>query len=296
MRASYPVAAVGDGVDRAAHEMRPADVVRRATGYLERHGVESARQNAEALLLAVLRTDRAGLYTRTNGLSAREARMYGRALCQRCSGTPLQHLTGEQPFRRISVHVRPGVFVPRPETEVLVGEALAAIGDVDDPVVVDVGTGTGAIALSVKHERPDAKVFATDVSAEAVDLAHDNAARLGLDVAVAEGDMLEPLPRDLRGWVDLVISNPPYVTPEEYESLPAEVRADPDRSLVGGIEVYERLGRAASRWLRDGGVIAVEVGARHGDDVVGALGPWFADIRLASDLAGRDRVVVARRP
>lgn len=276
--------------------MLPVDVLSRATVYLERHGVENARQNAEALLLAILRTDRAGLYTRTTGLDAREARMYGRALCQRCSGTPLQHLTGDQPFRRITVHVRAGVFVPRPETEVLVGRALEAIRGVEAPVVVDVGTGTGAIALSIKHERPDAKVFATDISAEAVELARENAARLGLDVAVVEGDLLVPLPADLRGWVDLVVSNPPYLTREEYVDLPDEVRADPERSLVGGVEVYERLGLEASRWLRDGGVIAVEVDARHGDEVVEALRPRFADLSLSADLTGRDRVVLARRP
>lgn len=276
--------------------MRPSELVRRATAYLERHGVENARQNAEALLLQILRTDRAGLYARTTGLDVREAQIYGRALCQRCTGTPLQHLTGEQAFRRISVHVRPGVFVPRPETEVLVGDALDAIGAIEDPVVVDVGTGTGAIALSIKYERPDASVFATDISGDAVDLARDNAARLELDVTVVQGDLLEPLPSDLRGWVDLVVSDPPYVTQDEYAELPAEVRADPDVSLLGGVEVYRRLGHEAARWLRDGGVIAVEVGERHAAEVVDALGPWFADISVGRDLAGRDRVVLARRP
>ncbi|MBI2238912.1 MAG: peptide chain release factor N(5)-glutamine methyltransferase, partial [Actinobacteria bacterium] len=104
--------------------MRPSEVVRRATDYLGRHGVESPRQTAEALMALVLGTDRAGLYARGEGLSAREARMFGRAICQRCAGTPLQHLTGEQQFRRLVLEVRPGVFVPRPETEVLVGAAL----------------------------------------------------------------------------------------------------------------------------------------------------------------------------
>ncbi|MGH2530602.1 MAG: peptide chain release factor N(5)-glutamine methyltransferase, partial [Actinomycetota bacterium] len=113
--------------------MRPSDVLRRATGYLERHRVESPRETAEVLMMTVLRTDRAGLYSRSTGLSSAEARVFGRALCQRCAGTPLQHLTGEQPFRRISVRVQPGVFIPRPETEALVGEALHELGDGDDP-------------------------------------------------------------------------------------------------------------------------------------------------------------------
>lgn len=276
--------------------MRPSEVLRRATEYLNRHGVERPRENAEVLLMSILGTDRAGLFSRTEALGAAEARMFGRALCQRCAGTPLQHLTGEQPFRRITVRVRPGVFVPRPETEVLVGTALAAVGDVEDPVVVDVGTGTGAVALSIKHERPDAGVFATDRSPEAVELARENAERLGLDVAVLEGDLLDPLPDDLRGWVDLVVSNPPYVAPDDVADLPPEVRADPPLALVGGQEVYERLAEQAARWLRDGGVLAVEVDARRGKEVADLLAETFMDVRIESDLAGRDRVVVGRRP
>ncbi|MGZ5351950.1 MAG: peptide chain release factor N(5)-glutamine methyltransferase [Actinomycetota bacterium] len=276
--------------------MRPADVLRRATDYLDRHGVESPAANAERLLMHVLGTDRAGLLTRTDGLDTREARTFGRALCQRCAGTPLQHLVGEQAFRRLELEVRPGVFVPRPETELLVEHALEALEGVEGPTIVDVGTGTGAIALAMKDERPGAAVYATDVSPEAVELARANAGRLGLDVRVLLGHLLEPLPPELRGWVDLVVSNPPYVTPAEYEDLPPEVRADPPQALVGGIEVYEGLAAEASRWLRDGGVLAVEIGAEQGDAVAGVLSAAYADVRVEPDLAGRDRIVLARRP
>ena len=276
--------------------MRPSVVLRRATDYLERHGVESPRATAERLLIHVLGTDRAGLYARADGLDAREARMFGRALCQRCAGMPLQHLTGEQAFRRIVLEVRPGVFVPRPETEVLVEHALGSLAGSEAPVVVDIGTGTGAIALALKDERPDARVFAIDRSPEAVELARANAARLGLGVTVLEGDLLEPLPEDLRGWVDLVVSNPPYVRPEEYADLPAEVKADPLLALLGGVEVYERLGAEALRWLRDGGTLAVEIGAEDGEEIVAMLSPAFMDVRVERDLAGRHRVVVAHRP
>jgi release factor glutamine methyltransferase len=276
--------------------MRPTEVLRRASGYLHRHGVESPDATAEILLLHVLGTDRAGLYTRSEGLDTREARMFGRAICQRCAGTPVQHLTGDQPFRRITLEVRPGVFVPRPETELLVEHVLAEVGDREDPVVVDAGTGTGAIALAVKDERPEATVFATDLSAEAVELTGSNAQRLGLAVTVLSGDLLEPLPPDLRGWVDVVVSNPPYVPAEDLEDLPAEVRADPVLALAGGIDVYEWLGAQAVRWLRDGGVLAVEIDARMGDEVVRVLSERFADVRVERDLAGRDRVVLARAP
>jgi release factor glutamine methyltransferase len=276
--------------------VRASDVVRRGTEYLARHEVASPRETAEALMMMVLGTDRASIYSRTDGLDARQAQMFGRALCQRCAGTPLQHLTGEQAFRRISLEVRPGVFIPRPETEVLVEAALERLGRSEDPVVVDVGTGTGAIALSIKDERPDARVFATDVAPEAVELARANAGRLGLDVTVLRGDGLDPLPGELRGWLDLVVSNPPYVTPAEYDDLPAEVRADPPVALLGGIEVYETLVADAARWLRDGGVLALEIGASQGPSVADAVGRRFADVEMRSDLAGRDRVVLARRP
>ena len=276
--------------------MRPSEVLLRAADYLDRHDVESPKETAEILLLHVLGTDRAGLYARQVGLDAREARMFGRAICQRCTGTPVQHLTGEQPFRRIVLEVRPGVFVPRPETEVLVDHALSTLGDREDPVVVDAGTGTGAIALAIKDERPDATVFGTDLSAEAAELARANASRLGLDVTVIEGDLLEPLPADLRGWVDVIVSNPPYVPPEEIDVLPAEVRADPRLALAGGTEVHRRLAEQAPRWLRSGGALAVEIDARQGEEVAELLSRRFARVRIERDLAGRDRVVLARMP
>jgi len=276
--------------------VRPAELVSRAAAYLERHGVESPRRTAEILLMHVLGTDRAGLYARQDRLDARQARELGRALCQRCAGVPIQHLTGEQAFRRLTLEVRPGVFIPRPETEILVEVALAAVRDVEAPVVVDVGTGTGAIALAIKDERPDATVLATDVAPEAVELARANAARLGLEVDVREGDLLGPLPEELRGWVDLVVSNPPYVPPEEYEDLPPEVKADPPEALLGGTEVYERLAAEAERWLRDGGALAVEIHAEAGETVAGILRRAFMDVRVRQDLAGRDRVVLGWRP
>jgi release factor glutamine methyltransferase len=275
--------------------VRPTQVVRHAAEYLERHGVESPLATAEILLASVLGTDRAGVHVRSDGLTSGEARSFGRALCQRCTGTPLQHLTGEQQFRRVTVQVRPGVFVPRPETEVLVEAALETIGNRDEPLVVDVGTGTGAVALAIKDERPDAQVLATDLSPEAVELAARNAARLDLDVRVVQGDLLEPLPSELRGWVDLVVSNPPYVRATEYEDLPPEVKADPPMALFGDVEVYRRLAVDAARWLADGGSFVVEIGAGHADEVVDALAPAFADLRVLHDLAGRNRIVAGRR-
>jgi len=276
--------------------MRPSDVLRRATRYLDAHGVESPRETAEVLLQRVLETDRAGLYSRSEGLSSAEAKSFGRALCRRCTGEPVQHVTGRQQFRRLELEVRPGVFVPRPETETLAEIGLTAVDDVRDPVVVDVGTGTGAVALSIKDERSGASVWAIDISPLARDLARRNADRLGLDVTVVQGDLLGPLPGDLVGTVDLIVSNPPYVAPDVYDSLPVEVRADPELALLGGTDVHRRLVEDSPRWLRPGGALVVEIGDDQGEEVTAMfVGGGFQEVRVLPDLAGRDRVVTGRR-
>ena len=277
--------------------MRPSEVVRRGAGYLERHDVEQPLATSEVLLASILGTDRTGLYLRDEDLSSAEATRFGRALCRRCTGTPVQHLTGEQGFRRLVLTARPGVFVPRPETEVVVDVALEAIAGIGSPVVVDVGTGTGAIALSVALEHPGARVFATDLSTEAVDLAREHAERFGLAVDVREGDLLAPVVPELSGMTDLVVSNPPYLEPADVETLPPDVRADPTAALVGGIGVYERLFPGAAEILRPGGSVVVEIGDTQGEAVAAAAcGAGFDDVRVRSDLAGRDRVVEGRRP
>lgn len=277
--------------------LRPAMIVHRAADYLSRHDVESPLPTAEILLAKVLGSDRAGLYTRDEGLSIAEAKRFGRALCQRCVGVPLQHLTGEQGFRRLTLVVKPGVFIPRPETELLVERALATVADVAAPVVVDVGTGTGAVALAMKDERTDARVLAIDVSPDAVALARENAIRLNLDVEVMPGDLLDAIPVGLRGIVDLVVSNPPYVEEHELAALSREVRSDPIVALAGGVGVYERLFTQASEVLRPGGAVAVEIGETQGPGTRVALSSaGFVSVEVHSDLAGRDRFVTARMP
>jgi release factor glutamine methyltransferase len=274
--------------------MRPSEVAARAADYLGRHGVESPRETAEALLMYFLRTDRAGLYSRDEGLDTRTARLFGRALCQRCHGVPLQYLTGEQQFLDLVLGVAPGVFVPRPETEVLVERALESLDGTDEPVVIDVGAGTGAVALAIKRNRPQARVVATDLSEEAVAVARANASRHGLEVEVAHGDLFAPVPGELRGRVDLVVSNPPYVTLAEYEDLPAEVRAEPYEALVGGTDVHRRLAEESPAWLRPGGWLVMEIGAEQGDEIRRMLEEAFARVEVLPDLAGRDRVARGR--
>jgi release factor glutamine methyltransferase len=276
--------------------VRPAQVVRRAAGYLERHGVESPVPTAERLLAHVLGTDRGDIYAR-EGLTSREAKLFGRALCRRCAGEPLQHVTGEQGFRRLVLRVRQGVFVPRPETEVVVQVALDRLAGMDAPVVVDVATGSGAVALAIADERPDAIVYGTDLSADAVGLASENAHALGSAATFLEGDLLEPMPPELRRRVDAVVCNPPYVAVEARDSLPADVLAEPELAVFGDIRIYERLFAEAFVWLRGGGLIVVEIEEGAAEAVSrAAKEAGFEDVLVRRDLARRDRVVSARRP
>ena len=276
--------------------MRLSEVVVRATNYLARHGVESPRETAEALLEYFLDTDRSGLYARTEGLDTRTAKLFGRALCQRCHGVPLQYLTGEQQFLDLVLGVAPGVFVPRPETEVLVERSLQVLDGTEAPVVADVGTGTGAVALAIKRRRPDATVYATDISEESVAVARANASRHSLDVTVLQGDLFSPLPPELRGRLNLVVSNPPYVTLDDYDTLPEEVKSEPYEALVGGTDLHDRLTAEAPEWLHPGGWLVMEIGAAQGDEVKRILLDRFENVEVLPDLAGRDRVVRGRLP
>jgi release factor glutamine methyltransferase len=279
--------------------MRPAEVARRGADYLRRHGMDAtnATDTAETLLRHVLGLDRATLFTRETGLTTAEAKAYGRALCRRCTGTPLQHLTGEQGFRRLVLEVRPGVFVPRPETEMLVDAVLGLVASIDEPVVVDLCAGSGAVGLAVADEHAGAEVYATDISEDAVALARANAARLGLALTVARGDLFAPLPSVIEGRVDVVCANPPYVPVSRRDELPIEVLADPESAVFGEPVLYERIFAGARTWLRPGGSIAVEIEDDAGEAVsAAATAAGFVDVAVGQDLMGRDRVVSGRRP
>ncbi len=276
--------------------MRAAEAVRSGAAYLERHGIESATAEAETLLMQVIGTTRAGLYARREELDVRSARRFGLALRQRGTGVPLQHVTGEQQFLDLTLAVLPGVFVPRPETEVVALAALEVLEGRSKPIVIDAGTGTGALAILLALRRPDATVVATDISAEAVALARTNADRVGVDIDVRLGDLLDRVPVELRGDVDLIVSNPPYVTEAEYVSISPDVLADPRTALVGGTEVHARLVEAAAEWLTPGGWLVVEIGATQGDAVRASFERTLVDVVVLPDLAGRDRVVRGRRP
>ncbi len=274
--------------------MRSTHLVRRAADELERHAIDSPRATAEILLAHVLGTDRAGVYSGVPTPTHEQELAFDVAVRRRCSGVPVQYLTGDQAFRRLTLEVHPGVFIPRPETELLVEAALGLLEAASRPLVVDVGTGTGAIALAIADERPDAIVLATDLSPAAVSLARRNADRLGLRIEVHPGDLLEPI-RASAGRIDLVVSNPPYLRADRMDDLPAEVRSEPELALAGGVGLYERLALEAANVLRPGGGIVVEIAEDLAKDVAEVMGESFADVRVLRDLARRERFVLGRR-
>jgi release factor glutamine methyltransferase len=228
-----------------------------------------------------------------------DAATFRSLLDQRADRVPLQHLTGRAPFRHLELAVGPGVFVPRPETEQLAGWALERLACVADPVVVDLGAGSGAIGLSIAHEHPGARVYAVERDPVAVEWTRTNAARQPR-VEVVAGDMTDPgLLRDLGGAVDLIVSNPPYVP--EGAGLPREVADhDPPLALWGGpdgLDVVRGLLGTAARLLRPGGWLGIEHADQQGSAlpaVVRAHGGW-ADVEDHPDLAGRPRYTTARR-
>jgi release factor glutamine methyltransferase len=270
-----------------------------AAARLRAAGIAEAVLDAELLLRHVLGWDRAILLTRGGEeLPPHDEARYRDLVAARVSRRPLQHLTGTQAFWRHEFVVTPDVLVPRPETEVLVETALALVPSGATARMIDVGTGSGCIALSLAAERAEWTVVAVDLSTAALAVARTNADRLGLRdrVRFVRGDLLDAF----AGAFDLVVSNPPYVTEEEWRDLPPEVRDhDPRLALVpreGVPALYARLFAGAARVLRPRGAIAVEIGAGQAAAVTAAAErSGFEGIRAVRDLADIPRVIVATR-
>ncbi len=270
--------------------MTLADVLRGTTEFLASRGVEHPRLDAEHLLAHALGLTRMELYTQHDRPLTCAERAAARALVQRRGRRePLAYVLGDWGFRRLTLATDARALVPRPETELVVERCLALLEGIDAPRVVDVGTGGGAIALSLKHERPDARVSATDISGAALALARENAQRNRLKVDLIETDLLA----GVRGWFDLVVSNPPYVLAEELLELEPEVRAwEPELALVDRGQTSKLA--AAARDVLDGWLV-LEVHERLAGDVVVHLSELgYAAARITLDLAGRERVVEAR--
>lgn len=253
---------------------------------------DTPRLEAESLLAFVTASSRTALLAHPERLlTADEQALYEQLVAQRAGGIPLPYLTRRVEFYGLEFTVTPDVLIPRPETEILVERALER----EPRTVIDVGTGSGCVAVTLAVHLPHARVWATDLSGAALRVAAANACRHGVAdrVAFIQADLLSPL----RGPVDLVISNPPYVAEEEWSSLPASVREyEPRLALYGGrggLEVIRRLLRDAPRLLQRGGTLLVEIGASQGSQAAALARACVpqACVRIHPDLAGRDRVL-----
>lgn len=285
-----------------------SDALGWTVGYFERGEVSQPRMSAEWLLTAATGLSRVELYAHFDRpLSETERDSFREAVRRRAAGEPLQHVTGEVGFRHIVLKLRPGIFVPRPETELLVEEGLRALGATRardgerKAVVVDLCAGSGAVGLSMAHEDASVGVWAVDVDPAAACMAAENAARLGLSLraTVLCGDLFDALPAELRGGVDVVLCNPPYVPTPDMSSLPAEVACfEPRLALDGGsdgLDVARRIAEEAPEWLKPGGLLAMELDETRVRDGAALLEGAFEEVFVRRDLAGRERIAGGRR-
>jgi release factor glutamine methyltransferase len=273
--------------------MTVREVLRRANDHLAAKGSETPRLDAELLLAHALGRRRIELYTDINRpLDAAELAGFRELISRRSRREPVAYILGEWGFRRLTLKVDPRALIPRPETEIVVERCLERLRGVDAPKVLDVGTGSGAIALALVDEHPGVDVTAIDVSPEAVTLARENAQSAGAEITFFEYDLHTGLPS---GPFDLVVSNPPYVAAEELATLMPDVRDyEPHVALVGE-GVTEAVATGARVVLRRGGWLVLEVGdgqARATKAALERLG--YLDCRITQDLARRERVVEGR--
>ena len=285
------------------------DALQSAIARLTAENVPSPRLNAETLLMFTLNCDRAHLFAHPEReLTLEEQFRYEEALTQRTKGVPAQYITGHQEFWGLDLIVSPAVLIPRPETEHLIETVLPLARPMKNPIIVDVGTGSGAIALALAKELPNAEIHATDVSPGALEIAEANAARLQLEFRNTNGheperrihfhdtDLLRGLPTQA---FDFVVSNPPYVGEAEEDAVQLEVRKFEPRAAVfagpTGLEVIENLVPAARTALKPGAYLVMEISGTIAEGVRALLHDW-ADITLTNDLQGIPRVALARKP
>ncbi|OPY59685.1 MAG: Release factor glutamine methyltransferase [Pelotomaculum sp. PtaU1.Bin035] len=277
------------------------EALSRARKRLMDGGADSPALDAEVLLAYVTGLDRAGLYRDlANVLAPGEEAVFSALVARRRAGEPVAYLTGRKEFMGLEFIVNRFVLIPRPETELLV-EAAARLSPAPS-LIVDVGTGSGAIAVSLAVLVPEAVVYATDRSFEAIETARLNAYLHGAGQRVLffQGDLLAPLSGlDLAGRVDLVTANLPYIPTKDLPALPRDVRLfEPPSALDGGadgLDLYRRLIPMAAGILKPGGTLLMEIGCGQREAAAGLLQPPLREAAVLKDLAGRDRMVIGSK-
>lgn len=281
-----------------------ADWLRKAEDFLAHREVPEARASAEFLLAETLGTGRAGALARPERqLTAKESHQFWAWTKERGKRLPLAYVLGHQPFFGLKIEVNRDSLVPRPETEELVLECerLVETLGAPAPTILEIGTGTGCVAVALAQLLPRATVFATDVSEKALRLAQRNAIahHVANRIRFVREDLFSGK-QGLRGWADLLVSNPPYIPSAELDRLEPEVRAEPRLALDGGrdgLDALRAIAAAAPKLLKPEGYVALEIGAKQGAAAARLLqGVGLADVSVKKDLQGFDRIVVGRLP
>lgn len=280
------------------------DVLKEATRFLESHGITHARGNAEQLLSYVLGSDRIGLYLNfEQPLSENERKIYKQLLRRRTQREPLQYLVGRTEFMSLPFRIKPGVLIPRPETEVLVEKTIGQIEKrfgSDKPIsCLDIGTGSGNIAVSLAYQSENIRVIAVDVDQDTLAVAEENADVNGVGDRiefVLLNIMDEKSIEKIGQRFNIVVSNPPYVSEEDYKKLPEEIRMhEPKIALDGGrdgLRFYRRLAQILPELLEKDGLALFEIGADQTDPVKAIFKESFLKhIEIIQDLAGQDRII-----
>jgi len=284
------------------------DLLKVTTSYLKEKGIESPRLTAEVLLADLLETDRVTLYLQfEKPLTKKELSGYRNLVSRRVRREPLQYITGVQEFWSMAFQVDSRVLIPRPETELLVEQALARAGECDSEGdtrcrLLDLGTGSGVLAICLAKELPKWEVWATDVSPGGLEVARMNAEKHGVgdQIRFRQGDLFQPF-RSEKILFHLIVSNPPYVAAEEYGSLPPEVREYEPRAALaagkGGMDFIAQILRDARDFLAPGGRLLVEMSPEQTDEAMKiAHGTYcYGEIERVRDYSGRYRVLCVRK-
>jgi len=277
------------------------ELLNRTDKFLSERGIESSRLDAEVLLADLLDMERINLYVKYDyPLRNSELKAYRERIKKRAKRIPAAYIIGKKEFMSLEFEINSSVLIPRPETENLVEEVInyCRENDLEDAQIIDVGTGSGAAAVSLAHYLPDAKIVGADISEAAVKTARKNAEKFDLceRLSMVKSDLLEGfISRDISG-IDIIISNPPYISTEEMEELPPEVKNEPRSALEAGkkgLYYYKKLIPQSEKLLKDGGRIFLEIGSSQAADVKNIFSEKWSQIEVIKDYAELDRIISA---
>lgn len=281
--------------------MNIKELLNRSDQFLAAKGIESSRLDAEVLMADLLDMERINLYVKYDyPLKSDEINNYRERIKKRAQRIPVAYITEKKEFMSLEFKVREGVLIPRPETENLVEAVIEYCREqeIQSPQIIDVGTGSGAIAVSLAHYLESAKVVGVDLSARALKVARQNMDQHGLSerMSILKSDLLtEFIRREITG-IDLIVSNPPYISKKEMEELPPEVKKEPETALAAGedgLDYYRKLIPQSEQVLKDGGRLFLEIGYQQAEAVKNLFGSSWDKVEIKKDYSKNDRIVAA---